>query len=78
MTTINDRWKEFAAAVVPRDAGPTQRRECKRMFFAGAASMMDIMLSDVATLEDDDAAAAIDSLRKQLLGFNEAVKMGAE
>lgn len=78
MKTINDRWKDFASICICRDAGKVQRVECKRMFFAGFAAAFDMMVNDVTQLSDADADKALTSLRKQLLGFNEAVKLGVE
>lgn len=36
-----------------------------------------MMVVDVADLQDDDAERALESMRKQLLGFNEAIQIGA-
>ncbi len=53
MSTINDKWNEFAA-------------------------MCDMMVNNVgAAATEDDGFVHIESMRKQLLGFNEAVKLGA-
>ncbi len=72
MKTINEKWREFWTIVRPFHASAEQERECKRMFFAGFAACLDAVIVS----EQEEFVPMIQSFRKQLVGFNEAVKIG--
>lgn len=74
--TINELWQKFAIATMPASAGPYQRREMKRAFFAGAHSLFCTLANDTTQLSDDDADKAMKSFGKQFEGFAEAIKLG--
>lgn len=73
MRTVLAWWKDYEAKVVPKDAGPTQREECRRAFYAGAAAASEIQMS-VAHLSDDAGVAVLEGLRQELLAFPATVR----
>lgn len=42
MKTIGEYWKSFESAIIPTDAPDIQKREMRKAFYAGAASVADI------------------------------------
>lgn len=73
MRTIAAQWASYEAAVVPKDAGPTQREECRRAFFAGAAAAFSVFQS-VDDLSDDAGVAVLEGLHQELRGFPASVR----
>lgn len=56
--TIASEWEAFSAAVYPRVSG-IQREECRRAFYAGVASLYNMLMTQVSpgdevTEEDTD------------------------
>lgn len=66
--SVGEAWASYLAAVVPPGAGATQREESKRAFYAGAAAMFGDML-DAAELEEDAAAARLETLDRELADY---------
>lgn len=58
MNTIADQWTAFDALVVPKSAGPAQRQEMRRAFYAGAEAMLRLQFSigDEAVSEEAGVA----------------------
>lgn len=77
MKTINQQWKDFEVRCLPKNTSPIQRREMKRAFFVGFAAAFNTMAEDIAELPEDEGVKEMKSLNQQLLGFNEALKLGA-
>lgn len=46
---------DFEAQIIPPDAGPVQREECRRAFMAGVVSMFALLLQGAD--EDEEAGA---------------------
>lgn len=72
---IEAEWKTFEAAVVPSEAGETQR-ECMRMaFFGGASALFALMLrsvsNDPALTEADEAL--MNALDAEMTAFAKGV-----
>lgn len=69
-TTIREVWLIYAAAMLPREAPPVDRAECRRAFYTGAAAALGLFFS-AAEDEDDVAAGAdrLDALRRELVTF---------
>jgi len=65
ITTIGEGWASYLSNVVPTAASESQREETKRAFYAGAAAMFTAML-DAAELEEDQAAARVEGLDREL------------
>jgi len=73
-TTIREVWLIYAAAMLPREAPPVDRAECRRAFYTGAAAALGLFFSfaDLGPDGDrDDAAitAKIEALRRELVTF---------
>jgi len=66
--SVGEGWASYLSAVVPVAAGEAQREETKRAFYAGAAAMFGAML-DAAALEEDAAAARLESLDRELADY---------
>lgn len=75
MKKIIERWREFEARVMPKDAPEVQRTEMRRAFFAGFAEGL-VFLVELAPLSETEAKAAVESARKQCEGFSIAIEMG--
>jgi hypothetical protein len=70
-TTIREVWLIYAAAMLPREAPPVDRAECRRAFYTGAAAALGLFFS-VAEDDAEDVGAAlakIDTLRRELVTF---------
>lgn len=77
---MSELWKEFEIKVLPPTAGPVQRREMKRAFYAGAQSLLTAILAmldpgDEPTLDD---LARMEALNSEILAFFRAVERGEE
>jgi len=59
MNTINALWLDFAAKVIPPGASLGQRKEMKRVFYAGAWAVIGIMLEISAGDGSEEAGAAV-------------------
>jgi hypothetical protein len=61
--TAAEMWQEYAALTIPDDAGPIQRREMERCFYAGMHSMRTLLfeLGEAGGAGDDRAVAALDT-----------------
>lgn len=61
MKPLKQHFDEFRLLVIPADASPTQLRECKRAFYAGAGAVLgnlaDMTGDDVS--EDEGVAAMV-------------------
>jgi hypothetical protein len=79
MNTIASEWEEFERAILaPANAGPTQVRETRRGFYAGAQVMLSLVLSQVSagdevTPEDEALMERIDAELKE---FARAIERG--
>lgn len=52
MNTIHDKWVEFENKVVPANAGPAQRKEMKKSFYAGIYAYMQLQLANSEVTEE--------------------------
>lgn len=79
MNTIGDIWQSYSDNVLPADAGDVQIRECKLAFYAGAASMMEIMtaIGDSEGLSVDIGAGILQGLADELYDFADRLNVGA-
>ncbi len=67
-TTIAENWAHFLMVDMPPDAPEVQRSEMKRAFYAGAASIMLLLVRAVVSegLTQHQREAAISALRDEL------------
>lgn len=77
MTTLAEMWESYNLAVLPDDAGPVQRKECRRAFYAGAGSMLaEFVRIGGDSVSDDAAESCARGLANECEEFAEAVKRG--
>lgn len=72
---LEEIYNDYAAKVLPKEAGAVQRKETRQAFFVGAYSVM-IVLND-ATAPGADEAAIVNELKAEFEAFAEsAMKAG--
>lgn len=69
-------WAGFEKQVVPADAGPTQRQEMKRAFYAGAWALLGELMKIDDSMSDADGAAYMSRVEAELRRFNRDVQEG--
>ena len=76
MKRLEAEWLDYRKRVVPADAARVQVEECRRAFYAGAASIHSVimqMLSPGADATEDDVRK-MQELYGELVAFGESVK----
>ncbi len=78
MKRIERAWTRFERMVVPTDAGPVQRSEMRRSFYAGAATLFRMLVDGVSDSEEttEDDMELMDGIAAELNEFGE--KLDAE
>lgn len=61
VATLFTEWRSFERDVVPANAPPVQREECRRAFYAGAAAMRKAVFDAV---DDRDDTRCEDNLKR--------------
>jgi hypothetical protein len=76
--TLAEQWQTFATDVIAKDAGQIQITEMRRAFYAGAYSLLMIMMIMMKSEDaDEDAdAALVQGLLGECLAFAKAVEEG--
>ncbi|OYD64818.1 UNVERIFIED_ORG: hypothetical protein BDU10_7438 [Burkholderia sp. CF145] len=72
MKTIEQRWCEFAARVIPHDAPLIQYHEMRKAFYAGFKSMLDVD-EELTRMTDEAAIIMLDSFYREAHEFCGAV-----
>ena len=77
--TIGDVWAIYDAATLAKDAGPVQRQECRRAFYAGAAAALElfIQIADPG-FEEDAGVARLEAMQRELVRFAGGLETGRE
>lgn len=77
MKTLAEEWARYERMVLPATAGPTQRQETRRGFYAGAQALL-CLISGVGSddISEDQGAKMIEARHQELLAFNAAVQEG--
>lgn len=70
MNTIQDYWEDYSKKVMNPEAGETQRIETRLAFYAGAFSVLNIMISLPEDISEDAGAAIIDGLHEEIKLFS--------
>ena len=75
---VAEQWDQFARAVLPKDAGETQRREMRRAFYAGAQGVMFGVIAALTPSGDAEEGDVqmLQELHDELSEFGEKVKAG--
>lgn len=75
---LETQWNTYDERVIPKTAGPTQRRELRRAYYAGAAAMLSTLDKISLAGDDDDVTgASIEDLSNELDAFLEQIKAGS-
>jgi hypothetical protein len=67
--TMKELWESYVAEVLPKDAPPIQRQECRRAFYAGAVAVFGLLTNSVGVNDEDPTAeelAAIGGIAEEL------------
>ena len=68
--TVQEAWDNYERHVVPKGAGDAQRVETRRAFYAGALSVINIMVGISRPDTSEDAGAAIfEGIRQECINF---------
>ncbi len=78
MKTIAQRWTEFEAQVISPDAGPVQRQEMRRAFYAGfnEALVASLQMAEESGNDDELGVAMMESLHRECREFVSSVLTG--
>ena len=72
-TTVEQMWAQYSVAAIPEVAGTIQRRDTRKAFYTGAASMFHLVMRAVEesqkTNNDDLMPQRIDALSEELKAF---------
>lgn len=78
VTSIAASWASFDRAVMPPGISDVQRREMRRAFYAGAASLLRVLMDELDEgdeLTDNDMTRMV-ALNGELQQFAEDLKQG--
>jgi hypothetical protein len=75
--TIGDIWALFEAATLAKGAGPTQRQECRRAFYSGAAAAFELFWQiGEPGFEEDAGMRRLEAIQAELARFADDIKEG--
>jgi hypothetical protein len=71
LQTVAEMWAEYREKVVPKDAGPTQIRECRVAFYAGAHALLQDAWAAIGdgSVEEEAGLAHVAALVAELGDF---------
>jgi transcriptional regulator NrdR family protein len=70
MPVIQAGWESYLEEVIPKDAGPVQREECRRAFFAGAKIYHEAVRAIAADeVSEEQAERILQSVVDELAAF---------
>lgn len=76
MLTVADQWKVYETLVLdPIKAGPVQRVETKRAFYAGAAAMLGLFGSVDDSVDVEAGVEYLNQLTAEVRDFAAALKV---
>ncbi len=75
MRTIREEWQSYALGVIPSGAPKVQFQECKRAFYAGARSLLQLM-RQAGEMTDREAVTMLGRLEQELTAFRRDVEAG--
>jgi hypothetical protein len=74
---IREEWESYQRAVLPKDAGKTQKLETRRAFYAGAAAFYKIVFEiGDANSPEDKGVDVLESLAEELQRFADGIRNG--
>ena len=66
--TVEEKWKGFSEATMPKEASDIQTTEMQRSFYAGAFSMFNLIL-EINTFDEESAAKRLSELEQETEAF---------
>lgn len=77
MRKLASAWDTFVAAVLPPSAGPVQRQEMRRAFYAGAqaALLVTVAISE-PEVSEEAGVATLEALHEECRQFAKAISEG--
>lgn len=75
---VGDLWRSYERDVMPDDAGPNQRTETRRAFYAGVTSILGLMTIQLSPDREPTRAdlSMMDEIADELVAFNNDVAEG--
>jgi hypothetical protein len=74
---IASEWAAFSALILdPVQAGPTQRQECRRAFYAGAIAMFQLVSEASAHPSEDVCVLNMELLNREIQQWTEMLQTG--
>jgi hypothetical protein len=67
--TIKQLHAEWAASMLPPDAGLTLRQEVERAFYSGAGALIAIQIRDIAPMSDRKGEEAFRCLKDEISDY---------
>jgi hypothetical protein len=74
MNTVQEKWDQYEEMVVPASAGPNQRIETRRAFYAGAYAMLTTMEDLPEDISEEAGAMVLEGCKEEILAFMEIQK----
>lgn len=65
---LEEEWNSYSRQVLPKDAPPIQRKECRMAFMAGCAATIGL-LNTGADLSDAEQEVFMKELGQELMGM---------
>lgn len=69
METLFSAWRSYLTTLIPADAPPIQREECRRAFYAGAVCMFSLTLKATEPKDETVCEDNLSALHKELEAF---------
>jgi hypothetical protein len=77
LSVIRQIWEQYEKEALPADAGPIQRKESKRVFYAGAATMFNLLMQvEEYSATPADGVIGMRALWADMDEFTKGVKGG--
>lgn len=75
LSTLGDEWTSYETRVL-QNATTNQRQHMKRAFYMGALSMLSLISKASETMSEDDAAAYVEGLHKEIIALGKLISEG--
>ena len=76
--TLQEEWRKYRDAVYPQGTSAVQNRETHQAFFAGALVVFELMRKCSELPDDDEAMAAMATVKREVFEVNKARAWMAE
>lgn len=76
MNAIEERWKDHRFRAIPLDASEIQVIESRRVYFAGAGAVLDLITHTIGTAASPALRSQLGELRQEVDRFRQEVLAG--